>query len=406
MPNIIFKKVSTHSFSTRLSLWITGLTALIFIIAIGASLQMAKRVIQEESSVEWTLTTESHKEEVLQKLNRIENMSIVIAALGLLVLLVFSRMVILRLALPVRQFAAAAQSIADGNFNTELPQVHERDELYQLRYSLDEMQHCLSRYVSDLRSTTEYSTRIDNELQVAGRIQMSLLPKKFVPNPYLKNVLDIAGSLTPAKEVGGDFYDFVLRDDKLYFAIGDVSGKGVPAAMFMTITRSLFQHVVFHNERAVRMAKSINNSLSKNNLENMFVTAFIGILDLKTGILNYCNAGHNPPVLLGKDEPQFLESRPNICLGVMRGYEFKEEQIQLQPGQSLFLYTDGVTEAIGKQKEMLGEERMIQDLRLMNECSSTELVTLMTETLKEFTHGEPQTDDITLFHIKWKNNLS
>ena len=332
-------------------------------------------------------------------------MVLVIVIIGIILMLFCSWIVMQQLARPVRQFAQAAESIAMGNFDTELPNVVYHDELYQLRYSLDEMQRSLSHYVSDLQETTEANTRIENELAIAGRIQMNLLPKQFPPYPEFTDQFDLFASLTPAKEVGGDLYDFILIDDLLYFVIGDVSGKGVPAAMFMAITRSLFQHVVHHYEHSAQIALSLNRSLTKNNKENMFVTLFIGVLDITSGKMNYCNAGHDFPILLNAKGAHILESEPNIPLGVMRGYEFHEEDMQLELNDSLFLYTDGITEALDVNQEMFGIERLTGNLRLLDICSSKEIVNLISESVKRHSIGEPQTDDMTLLNIKWKNDL-
>lgn len=402
----IIPKVYSHSFSIRLSFWMTFISAVILLTVFGVSMYIANDIIHNDAiqSVQHLLDEDAQKEIVL-KIDKIRDTILIVTIAGIAAMMLLSWLAIVQLARPVRKFAQAAESIAAGDFNTALPNVVYHDELYQLRYSLDEMQHSLAHYVADLKATTETNTRIENELTIAGRIQMNLLPKKFPPFPELTDRIDLFASLTPAKEVGGDLYDFVLLNDLLYFVIGDVSGKGVPAAMFMAITRSLFQHVVHHYEHSALIAQSLNRSLTKNNKENMFVTLFIGILDVNTGKMNYCNAGHDFPILLNASGAKVLESVPNIPLGVMKDYQFHEEELELQHNDSLFLYTDGITEALDVQQEMFGESRLIGNLRLLDSCTSREIVNLISESVKRHSIGEPQTDDMTLLNIKWKNDL-
>lgn len=402
----IIPKVYSHSFSIRLSFWMAIISAIILLSVFGVNMYIAHDIFHNRAiqSIQHLLDEET-KQEVVEKVSEIQDIVLLVTIVGIILILLFSWVAMVQLARPVRKFAQAAENIAAGDFNTQLPNVTYHDELYQLRYSLNEMQQSLAHYVADLKETTEANTKIENELAIAGRIQMNLLPKKFPPYPELTDQFDLFASLTPAKEVGGDLYDFILIDDLLYFAIGDVSGKGVPAAMFMAITRSLFQHVVHHYEHSAQIAQSLNRSLTKNNKENMFVTLFIGVLDITSGKINYCNAGHDFPILLNAEGANVLESVPNIPLGVMRDYEFHEEELQLELNDSLFLYTDGITEALDVNHEMFGIERLTGNLRLLDTCSSRDIVNLISESVKRHSIGEPQTDDMTLLNIKWKNDL-
>ncbi|MDR0763645.1 MAG: PP2C family protein-serine/threonine phosphatase, partial [Bacteroidales bacterium] len=218
----------------------------------------------------------------------------------------------------------------------------------------------------------------DNELQVARNIQMSMVPKKFPPFVSRKDV-DVYGLLQPAKEVGGDFYDYVLIDDVLYFIIGDVSGKGVPAALFMAVTRSIFRACIDLpsgvGESTEKMLFSMNNMLCKMSTMGMFVTLFAGCLDLKTGHLSYCNAGHNPPVVCGgystavspntptSDSVRFLSSPTNIPANIQENFIFKGGETTLLKGETLFLYTDGITEAENKNGSFFAENNLLSVLR-------------------------------------------
>ena len=244
-------------------------------------------------------------------------------------------------------------------------------------------------------------SRMEGELQVARGIQMSMIPKIFPPYPERGDV-DMYAAVVPAKEVGGDLYDFYIREEKLFFCIGDVSGKGVPASLVMAVTRSLFRTVSAHEKSPQRIVTSINNSMADMNETNMFVTMFCGVLDLKTGHLRYCNAGHNAPVLVGKGGNAELHVIPNLPLGVLTEMSFTEQEVDLECGTGLFLYTDGLTEAESATHELFGEERMYNALNA-NLCSG-EQIQAMTDAVKAFVKEADQSDDLTMLYIRFMNN--
>ena len=237
--------------------------------------------------------------------------------------------------------------------------------------------------------------RIESELHIASEIQMSMIPKIFPPFPERKD-LDLSAAIVPAKEVGGDLYDFYIRDEKLIFCIGDVSGKGVPASLVMAVTRSLFRTVSAHESSPQRILTTMNDSMSEVNESNMFVTFFIGILDLATGHLKYCNAGHNAPILL-TDAKRPLPVEANLPLGVMPGFNFKEQEIDLHYDDAMFLYTDGLTEAENLSHELFGEQRM--DKVLSTRRSSNDQMVAMKEAVREFVGDAPQSDDMTMLFV-------
>ena len=207
---------------------------------------------------------------------------------------------------PLHQLANSADEVAQGNFQAPLPDIRHDDEIRQLRDSFHDMQESLTGYIERLKETTASKAAIENELKVAHRIQMNMLPKPFSYTPNeseakaLAAVPVIRGQLTPAKDVGGDLYDYFVRGDSLFFCIGDVSGKGVPAALVMAVTRSLFRNISAHTAEPHRIMIALNNALSEGNDANMFVTLFVGVLQLETGKLRYCNAGHDAPLLVGR----------------------------------------------------------------------------------------------------------
>ena len=252
-----------------------------------------------------------------------------------------------------------------------------------------------------LRDVSEKKNRIDSELRVARNIQMSMIPKDFLTAPARDDV-DMAGVIVPAKEVGGDLYDFFIRDGYLFFCIGDVSGKGVPAALVMSVTRSLFRTVSAHEKSPSRIAASMNESMTDMNENNMFVTFFLGVLDLSDGHLRYCNAGHNPPVRLGPGTAGFLDVVPNLPLGVVPGMAFEEQDVWLSPGEGVFLYTDGLTEAEDKHYGQFGADRMLEILRTGGK-KADDLVKATADAVKAHSHGCDASDDLTILAVRYVN---
>ncbi len=242
--------------------------------------------------------------------------------------------------------------------------------------------------------------RIENELQIARGIQMSMIPKTFPPFPE-RHDLDICGIIVPAKEVGGDLYDLFIRDEKLFFCIGDVSGKGVPAALVMAVTRSIFRNIAAHEDRPERIVSDMNESLSDMNESNMFVTFFCGVLDLTDGHLRYCNAGHNAPLILTTDK-RSLPIFSNLPLGIISDMEFKGQERYLCYDDALFLYTDGVTEAENSAHEQFGEQRL-SDV-LSSRRSSIEHLKAMEEAVAAFVGDAEPSDDITMLSIHYLND--
>jgi sigma-B regulation protein RsbU (phosphoserine phosphatase) len=229
---------------------------------------------------------------------------------------------------------------------------------------------------------------------------MSLVPHDFA-NADAPNI-DLHATLTPAKEVGGDFYDFLIRDNRLYFAIGDVSGKGVPAALIMAITRSRFRLYCEGKLTAAEIVAGLNHALCSENDAFMFVTMFVGVLDLATNRLTYCNAGHNPPVIIGPHGCRFLEVVPNLPLGVEAEMQYAEQSEQLQANSGLLLYTDGLTEAERTDHQQFGEARMLQALEKLTTASAKTVVENLQQAVAEFVDGAEPSDDLTLFCVRVK----
>lgn len=259
-----------------------------------------------------------------------------------------------------------------------------------------------ARSARSLQRANAEKERVGSELRIARNIQESMLPKTFPPFPE-RDDIEIFASLVPAKEVGGDLYDFHIRDEKLFFCIGDVSGKGVPSSLVMAVTRSLFHTVSAHEDKPEVIVSDMNESMADMNDSDMFVTLFVGALDLTTGILRYCNAGHEDPLLIGKGVG-LLPTISNIPVGMMPGWKYDGEETLIYSGTTIFLYTDGLTEAEDSNQAQFGKQRMIRTARqalLANgSCAPETIIEVQTEALKKFVGNAEQSDDLTMLAIR------
>ena len=252
----------------------------------------------------------------------------------------------------------------------------------------------LQQAYDQLEETTKAKERIESELRIAREIQRRMLPHVF---PRRRDI-DIYAMMTPAKEVGGDLYAYALIDDLLYFCVGDVSGKGVPAALFMAEVTRMFRTLVDGRLQPNVIATRLNHALAEDNEQGMFVTMFIGLINLKTGHMEYCNAGHNPPLLDG----EFMEMEPNAPIGLWPELDYEGETINDMHGKTLFVYTDGINEAENIHKEQFGDERLQallkQDLGDARQTSET-----IHRAVEEFVGDAEPSDDLTKMCIKMHN---
>jgi sigma-B regulation protein RsbU (phosphoserine phosphatase) len=246
---------------------------------------------------------------------------------------------------------------------------------------------------------------LKNDLQVAGEIQHAILPRIFPPFPENEEQIDIAASMTPAKDVGGDFYDFFrIDEDRIGFVIADVSGKGIPAAIFMAVSRTLLRATGIRGDNPASCMAYVNNLLCKESVDCMFVTVFYGIYQLSTGEIKYCNAGHNSPYVIKKDGTvTVVKSDNNLMVGVMEDIHFSEAQLQLQPGDSLVLYTDGVTEAFDEADQAYGDDRLEAFLKTQAGNDSRGIIDHVLEDVHNFVKDAPQSDDITMLTLTRKS---
>ena len=240
---------------------------------------------------------------------------------------------------------------------------------------------------------------IEDELAIARNIQQSLLPSRQTTKSI--KTLDIKGLQIPAKYVGGDLFDYYVRDNKLLFCIGDVSGKGVPAALLMAISHSLFRTISAHNERPDIIMEALNNAISENNPDIMFITMFLGVMDFTTGAIRYCNAGHNPPILIQNGQAKYLDTDPSLLLGVELSAKYTTHELTLEPGDTLFLYTDGLTEAENARKEVFGDDQALETATRFSSQTAEQQIEQMHQAVHVFVNHAEQSDDLTMLAIRY-----
>lgn len=348
---------------------------------------------------DWKICSVSPYSAIMSSLDLVTFKAIILLLVGLLILAVLIRIIMVYSMRPLGKLTAAAASISSGNLDVKLPEMKSSDEIGRLNNAFSGMQMSLREQMKRLVDTTKAKERIESELNIAKSIQMGLVPHTFSPFPECKG-LELYAMLKSAREVGGDLYDFFIRDSKLFFTIGDVSGKGVPASLFMAVTRTLIRISANKSDSPKEIVATINDTIVKDNEECMFVTMFVGVLHLDTGELHFCNAGHNPPLITDSEGVRFMTGAENIPVGVLGGFEYKEESTCLNAGQTLLLYTDGLTEAENSEKELYGDERMIALLSKNADCSPKEMIERLKESVAEFTTGVDQSDDLTMLCLR------
>ncbi len=340
--------------------------------------------------------------DIFSGFDRLRRTIMTIVTVGLLLMLYLFIRIITRELKPLRRLAKEAETIASGQFDAVLPDFQRTDEIGQLSHSFGNMQQSLVKYIDELKTTTAQKASIESDLRIASDIQMGMLPEKF-PTKNDRDDVQLFASLTPAKEVGGDLFDFYFRDDKLFFCIGDVSGKGAPASLFMAVTRSAFRTVSAHETMPNHIVETINKTIADMNKMNMFVTLFVGVLDLPTGLLLYCNAGHDAPLLVGAGVGE-LPCDSNIPVGFMPDWEYTLQEAEIYAGTTIFLFTDGLTEAMNAENEEFQMDRItaVATQALANQQQEPrQLISLMTDAVHAFVGEAEQSDDLTMMGIQY-----
>ena len=351
----------------------------------------------------WSVGIVCPAKDIFSGYYRLINSIIGIVVVGLLLMLMVFSGIISKQMEPLEELAYQAEAIASGNMDEEISESKRTDEIGQLTNSFRHMQKSIVQQMEELKQINEQKGRIEGELKIARDIQMSMVPKIYPPYPE-RNDIDVFGQLTPAKEVGGDLFDFYIRDEKLFFCIGDVSGKGIPASLYMMVTKALFRTISARESAPNRIVSNLNDVLSRDNDSNMFVTLFVGALDLPTGRLHYCNAGHDAPMLIGNTGAGMLPVDSNLPVGVMPDWTFSQQETLVDPNTSIFLYTDGLTEAENIDHNQFEMSRIIEIAKRLQHdgvFSPTEILRQMTEAVHGFVGDADQSDDLTMLAIQY-----
>ena len=319
-------------------------------------------------------------------------------------------LVVSRIATPLHRLSSYARKIPKLDFTKPLPEATPvddlpkkyKDEVGDLAASFILMRHELSRNIQDLINITTARQRTESELGIAREIQLGLVPKTF-PGQLKFDHMDLYATLQPAQEVGGDLYDFFqLDDDHVVFTLGDVSDKGVPAALFLVVTRTLIRVFSGKENSPARMMTSINNVLSSDNPRSRSVTLFIGILNIRTGQVVYANGGHNPPIIITHDGAHFIKNKKEPLVGAMPGIIYSDNTLTLNNDQGFMLYTDGVNEAMNKKGEPFSNQRVIDEVSKDRDLPSETIVHNLLDRIKKHADSAPQSDDIAILMIKFR----
>ena len=304
-----------------------------------------------------------------------------------------------RVGRPLNELAHVAKRLGEGDFDVEIPQVEGKDEVAQFAEAFEHMRDSLKDYVEKRKGLE----RVEGELEMARRIQLGLLARSDDDENVKDDRHKLCPFILPAKEVGGDFYDFFKVDEnKLAFLIADVSGKGVPAALLMMSSRSMLKSVLLAGSSVVDSFNVVNDRLAFRNYMNMFVTVWMGVLDLRTGEVEFACAGHNPPAICRADGTvEFAKSKPGLVMAAMEGTRYKRQTLKLMPGDTIFLYTDGVTEATNAAEKLFGDERLLQTLRDAQGLEPAEICPFVKSRIDAFVGEAPQFDDITMLALKF-----
>ena len=349
----------------------------------------------------WSLGVVFPQDELMSDIVKLNGAVLFIGIVGFLFLLIVIILISRSITLPILNLYKTTKDIAKGNLDFELPPIISNDEVGELTGSFLYMRTALKKYIKELTETTAVKERMQSELRIAHDIQLSLVPKIFPPYPD-RPEFDIYAMLEPAKEVGGDFYDFFFVDDTHFcVVIGDVVGKGVPAALLMAVVKTLIKTYAVDSKSPKLTLEKVNKEISHDSTSCMFVSIFIGILDTKTGEFSYSNAGHNPPVCIKKDKkPVFLDSADAMAIGLDEKTSYGNKVLALSHGDILCMYTDGVTEAFNENKEQFSEEKLISVLKTADTATLKDTVNNILKDIRSFAGTRAQSDDITMLLIK------
>jgi sigma-B regulation protein RsbU (phosphoserine phosphatase) len=381
-----------------------------FVVSLGGGNQVMEAYVRHFKALDWYIAVAVPVEEIQLPARTLVTRQIFIISLIFLGSLIVAYLLVTRISHPLNLLASYARELPTSDFTSEeeesspidnLPAKY-KDEVGRLAESFVFMRTELRKNVRELMETTAAKERIESELQIAHDIQMGILPKMFPPFPE-RDEFDLYAILEPAKEVGGDFYDFFFIDDqRLCFVIGDVSGKGVPASLFMAVSKTLIKMEATRAIPPEEVMNRVNRNLSLDNPSLMFVTLFLGFLNVQTGELEYCLGGHDPPYIIRTSgDIELLDLTDGVMLGVNKDFFYESRKTVIHKGETIFLYTDGVTEAMNPDDKLFTEQRLEKTLARWKEKDATAMINSVRETIEDFSEGAPQYDDITMLALKF-----
>lgn len=362
-------------------------------------------------ALDWYIVTVESTEEIKLPAQKLVQSQFIILGVVLIVSLILGVIISTRISRPIIRLADFAKQIPDQDFTQESEgdsplltalAKNDKDEVGRLAGSFLFMEDSLRKNIRNLMDVTASKQKIESELSIARDIQMGLLPKIFPPFPE-REEFDLHAMLESAKEVGGDLYDFFFIDENLLcFTVGDVSDKGVPAALFMAVTKTLITVEAEQNTDPSVIMNKVNDVLAKDNPNSMFVTLFLGIIDLRTGEIHYSNGGHNPPVMIPKTgEVAMLHGISGPMCGALEGMEYSPLETKLEPGDAILLYTDGVTEAMTLEQELYSDEKLVEMANTLRGDPVEKITTTLMRSVHEHAGEAPQSDDITILCLRY-----
>jgi sigma-B regulation protein RsbU (phosphoserine phosphatase) len=351
----------------------------------------------------WSLAALFPQKQITAKVFALSRMKFVLGVLGMIAMAVVAAVIAHSISRPIRELDGAAQTLAGGNLEAQLPAPRGRDEIAALTESFARMQRDLKRHIEELKVTTAAKARMESDLETARTIQLDLLPSRFTFDPPRPEA-EVFAMLEAARAVGGDFYDFFpCGRDRLFLAVGDVSGKGVPASLFMAVSKAYLKAFVKEGLEPPEALAHLNDELAIENDEGMFLTVFCCIVDLATGACTYANGGHNPPFVLRRSGR--VEAVPDVkgpLIGIYEGRSFEAGTLTLGRGDLLLTYSDGVVEAENAEQAFYGEERTAEVLARLGGRPVEDVLRAVREDVRQFAAGAPQSDDITLLGVRYQ----
>ena len=349
----------------------------------------------------WSLAVIYPEDELMADVNFVTWRQSILSVTGLLLLVAVVIGLSRRMTKPIKALAGSAGRIATGDLDLELPTSQSEDEIGALTRAFGNMRDSLKTHIRDLKETTAAKERLESELKIARKIQMDMLPKGNLGGD--KEGFELAATLVSAREVGGDLYYHFLRDGRVAFLVGDVSGKGVPAALFMARTKTLFETIARNAGDVGEALAVVNQSLCRENEAGMFVTVFAGVFDPSTGKLKCAAGGHDPPALLSGDgtAPRFLDVEGGPLLGLLDAAEYPTHEVELSSRDSIVITTDGVSEARNAGGDFFGEERLLSALANMAGAGASEISEKLLVAVRDYAGNAPQSDDITIMTLRY-----